>query len=86
MIYHIDVIKEYTPCLHPGTESCKDINCPCSVRGFCEKHCVCNKDLCKLRFQGCRCEKNKCSDNTCPCFANGRECDKTICRSIKYII
>ena len=76
----IDKIIPYQPCFHPGNETC-NYQCPCKARGFCEKYCACNKQLCKLSWNGCHC-KGPCNSSLCPCFVNNRECDYDLCQSI----
>jgi hypothetical protein len=77
----LDVVLEYTPCLHYGNVQCNKDNCKCYERGFCEKFCACNKLLCPIAFKGCIC-KSSCSMMNCPCKAAVRECDPTLCKSI----
>lgn len=84
-IDYLDQIISYKPCFHKGNEPCSTFNCHCFERGFCEKYCACNKELCKLRFKGCICESGNCLIMTCPCFAAGRECDGDLCKSNEMI-
>jgi hypothetical protein len=74
---NMENLKNYLPCLHQGNETC-DSNCNCFERGFCEKYCVCNKDLCKIIFNYCKC-KGPCVSSICPCYARGSECDPEKC-------
>jgi hypothetical protein len=78
---HIDKIIPYQPCYHLGNEPCNEL-CPCRIRGFCEKYCACNKQLCKLFFSGCHC-KGSCTSSLCPCFIGNRECDVDLCQNCK---
>lgn len=75
----LDKVIPYQSCYHLGNEVC-DEHCPCSARGFCEKYCACNKNLCKLKWGGCHC-KGPCNSLQCPCCANSRECDFDLCLS-----
>ena len=78
----LDQVIAFKPCFHKGNEPCSGFNCECQKRGFCEKYCVCNKELCKQRFKGCNCETGNCLINTCSCYGSGRECDPDLCTSI----
>ena len=53
------------------------------IYSFCEKYCACNKQLCKLSWNGCHC-KGPCNSSLCPCFVNNRECDYDLCQSKNY--
>jgi SET domain-containing protein len=65
------------------TDQICDDSCACAKRGFCEKFCICNKNLCKNRFYGCRCSTN-CLTSACPCYAAGRECDEDLCGNCRF--
>lgn len=49
---------EYQPCFHHfhnkeiplENQCCSNESCPCFLRGFCDKYCGCDLDLCKIRF------------------------------------
>jgi [histone H3]-lysine27 N-trimethyltransferase EZH2 len=64
--------------MHPANEAC-DEKCHCWERGFCEKFCVCNPDLCKKNYFFCNCT-SECRTFQCPCFNAGRECDPDKCK------
>ncbi|CAG8481599.1 17154_t:CDS:10, partial [Dentiscutata heterogama] len=71
--------SEYHPCDHPGRPC--DSACPCRQGNVpCEKYCHCELD-CPRRFPGCNCTGagKCCSNRTCVCFANYRECDPDLC-------
>ena len=77
-------ILEYNPCTHLGNVPCNEF-CPCFERGFCEKFCACNKKLCKLLYDGCKCKGN-CLTSSCPCKVNGRECDPDLCLKCSNVL
>ncbi|CAG8535530.1 26544_t:CDS:10 [Gigaspora margarita] len=71
--------SEYHPCDHPGRPC--DSACPCRQGNVpCEKYCHCELD-CPRRFPGCNCTGagKSCSNRTCVCFSNYRECDPDLC-------
>ena len=73
------------PCKHYFTdqksliyqEDCSDCKCG-QYWKFCDKYCLCNPQLCKLKRIGCSCNTN-CKDEDCICWNNGAECDPDIC-------
>ncbi|RHZ85625.1 hypothetical protein Glove_63g58 [Diversispora epigaea] len=72
--------SEHHPCDHPG-KPC-DMNCPCKKGNVpCEKYCHCELD-CPRRFPGCNCSGSgkTCSNRSCLCFSNYRECDPDLCK------
>ena len=70
----------YSPCSHFGNQTCTE-NCICAKRGYCERFCKCNINLCKYAFHGCHCTKGDCNSSHCSCFLNSRECDPVLCKN-----
>jgi hypothetical protein len=73
------IVNEFIRCAHKGNEQCTKDNCECFSRGFCEKYCICNKNVCQLFKKGCTCKSN-CKKKSCPCLAREAECDEDQCR------
>lgn len=68
----------YSPCDHPGLSCSVASGCVCAIAGHkCEKYCQC-PDGCGIRNVGCRCTGH-CEARSCPCYADGRECDPDLC-------
>ena len=70
---------EYKRCAHKGNEPCTKETCECFERGFCDKYCICNKNVCEFYMKGCTCKSN-CTKASCPCMARGAECDEDKCK------
>jgi hypothetical protein len=58
------------------SKKCKE-DCECIERGFCDKFCNCDPDLCTIRRKGCNC-KQGCKTLACNCFFRNLECDPDV--------
>lgn len=58
---------------------CAKGTCECWKRGYCEKSCNCNPEICIMRRPGCKCEKGDCKSKNCECYRGLYECEPGIC-------
>ena len=54
---------------------CAKGTCECWKRGYCEKSCNCNPEICIMRRPGCKCEKGDCKSKNCECYRGLYECE-----------